>query len=72
MGNQQTASKHPAPAGAEDGATSGATSLADPLSPTTMWRWETTSKAALDPSEFSPTTKCIKQKMKDPDVMDEN
>jgi hypothetical protein len=32
-----------------------------------MWRWDTSTKDGSDP--MSPTTKCIKQKMKDPAVM---
>jgi hypothetical protein len=66
MGNQQAVPKENPPAG-NDGATSGTSSPADPLSPTTMWRWDTSSQAQSDP--MSPTTKCIKQKMKDPAVM---
>lgn len=73
MGNQSSASKAAHyPAGTEDGATSPMPlspnlNFADDMSPTTVWRWDSTSKDPSDP--MSPTTKCIKQKLKDPAVM---
>lgn len=70
MGNQATTSKAANyPAGADDATASDTTFAAEDFSPTTIWRWDTKTTTQDTSDPFSPTTKCIKQKMKDPAVM---